>query len=45
VAIGKDETDREIKWTEQTAQYKAYIDHWYKNGEISNCSGLHVFAR
>lgn len=45
VAIGKDETDREIKWTEQTAKYKAYIDHWHKNGEIPNWSGLHVLAR
>jgi len=45
IAIGRDSAGREIKWTEQSAQYNAYIDSWHNAGDIPNWSGLHVFAR
>jgi len=45
LAIGRNSAGKEIKWTEQSAQYNAYIDRWHNGGDIPNWSGLHVFAR
>lgn len=45
VAIGRDSTGREIKWTNQTNEFRAYIDSWHNNGNIPDWSGIHAFAR
>ena len=45
VAIGKDSDGREIKWTDQTTEYRAYIKSWHNNGDIPAWSGLHAFVR
>lgn len=44
VAIGQDASNREIKWTNQTVEYRGYIKNWH-SGNIPNWSGLHAFAR
>ncbi|WP_146144302.1 hypothetical protein [Photobacterium sp. GB-56] len=45
VAIGKDNNGNEIKYTDQTNQYRAYIKAWKNSGTIPAWSGLHAFAR
>ncbi|WP_146144662.1 hypothetical protein [Photobacterium sp. GB-36] len=45
VAIGKDSNGNEIKYTDQTNQYRAYIKAWKNSGTIPAWSGLHAFAR
>ncbi|PSV52249.1 hypothetical protein [Photobacterium sp. GB-1] len=45
VAIGKDSNGNEIKYTDQTNQYTAYIKAWKNSGTIPAWSGLHAFAR
>lgn len=45
VAIGKHADGREIKWTDQTTEYRAYIKNWHNNGDVPEWSGLHAFVR
>jgi len=45
VAIAKDELQQEIKYTDQTNQYRAKINSWKKNTTIPVWAGLHAFAR
>ncbi|GAD31622.1 putative chitinase domain protein [Photobacterium leiognathi lrivu.4.1] len=45
VAIGKDSNGSEIKYTDQTNQYRAFIKTWKNSGSIPAWSGLHAFAR
>jgi hypothetical protein len=43
VAIGRDAQGREIKWTDQVAEYRGYIDAWQTSAP--DWAGLHLFAR
>jgi hypothetical protein len=45
VSIGRDSAGREIKWTDQTIEYRAYVKTWHNKGDIPDWSGLHAFAR
>jgi hypothetical protein len=45
VTIGRHSDGREIKWTNQTTEYRAYIKTWHNNGNIPDWSGLHAFVR
>jgi hypothetical protein len=45
VTIGRHANGREIKWTDQTIEYRAYVKSWHNNGNIPEWSGLHAFAR
>lgn len=43
VAIGRDAQNREIKWTDQVAEYRGYVQAWHAG--LPNYAGFHVFAR
>lgn len=43
VAIGRDSQGREVKWTDQVAEYRGYIDAWHAS--TPDWAGLHLFAR
>lgn len=43
VAIGRDAQDREIKWTDQVAEYRGYIADW--QASAPDWAGMHLFAR
>ena len=45
VSVSKDDNDNEIKYTDQTNQYRAYIKTWKNGSSIPAWSGLHAFAR
>lgn len=45
IAIGKDSNGSEIKYTDHTNQYRAYIKTWKNSASIPAWSGLHAFAR
>lgn len=45
VSIGRHTDGREIKWTDQTIEYRAHIKTWHNNGNIPAWSGLHAFVR
>lgn len=43
VAIGYDSQGREIKWTDQVAEYRGYISAW--QDDAPDWAGMHLFAR
>lgn len=45
ITVGRDSYGREIKWTDQTIEFRAYIKTWHNNGNIPSWSGIHAFAR
>lgn len=45
VTDARNTLNQKMKWTNQTVEYRAYIEEWHKNGNIPAWSGLHAFVR